>query len=294
MRTLSRPLTALFCTLPLALLVGGCERNAAAPAAALAAPVAGPAPAPAAPMPAAPVTAAEIALNCNDGVVVPGAGFSTENNAWGKGQLTGWSQCVGVGQNSAGSFAARWTWDWPEGSGDVKAYPEVVFGHKPGYAQSTHPALPRRLDALGRIQLSYEVQTTRYGAGNMAVDMWLTQSDKPDHFAVPPITHEIMVWLDQFGPMYAGGKQVDQTTLDGVPYRVYLGDKFGLGWRYVAFLPNIPLRASARMDLRVFFDYLRGKQLIAGSEYLAAINFGNEIISGKGETRLNLLSVDIQ
>lgn len=233
-------------------------------------------------------------MNCNEGVIIPGAGFAAENNAWGKGQLTGWSQCMGVGQNSAGGFAARWTWDWPEGSGDVKAYPEVVFGHKPGYAQSTHPALPRRLDALRRVHLSYDVQTTRYGAGNMAVDMWLTRTDKPDSFAVPPITHEIMVWLDQFGPMYAGGKQVDQVQLDGVPYRVYLGDKFGLGWRYVAFLPNVPLRPSARMDLGVFFDYLRGKQLIGGSEYLAAINFGNEIISGRGETRLQVLNIGVE
>lgn len=285
-----RPLPLMTLALAAALALGACSKAPPSPPPPLPGPQATP---PAPPPPTAAVTAPEFPLNCNESAVTALGLYMAENNAWGKGDLQGWSQCMGVGYNSAGGFAARWTWDWPEGKGNVKAYPEIVFGHKPGYPQSSNTVLPRKLSQIQRAQLSYEVSTVRYGAGNMAVDMWLSSTDRPDTFTVPPISHEIMVWLDHFGPMYAGGQQVDQVTLDGVPYRVYLGDKFGLGWRYVAFLPNIPLRPAARMDLKAFFQYLKGKGWIQGDEHLAAINFGNEIISGKGETRLNLLNVQI-
>ena len=188
---------------------------------------------------------------------------------------------------------ARWIWDWLESGDNVKAYPEIVFGHKPGYPKSTTDLLPRRISSIGQAQLSYDLDTVRYGAGNLSVDMWLTSSDKPAQFAAPPITHEIMIWLEHFGPMYAGGKLQEHAVIDGVPYRVYLGDNFGQGWRYVAFLPSIPLRKQARMNLVAYFDYLKSKGWVSGDEYLSAVNIGNEIISGKGETRVRALSIDI-
>jgi hypothetical protein len=103
-----------------------------------------------------------------------------------------------------------------------------------------------------------------------------------------------MVWLEVYGPMYAGGKQVDKVRINGTLYRVYVGEKFGLGWRYVAFAPNSPMQTAASVDLLAFFEYLKGKNLITGDEQVAAVNLGNEIISGAGETRLRHYAVTVK
>jgi hypothetical protein len=88
---------------------------------------------------------------------------------------------------------------------NVKAYPEVVFGHKPGYPQINHldAAAQGGSASLQTIVVDYDVQTEREGAGNLAIDMWLTSVPNPNTFAAPPITHEVMIWLEVFGPMYA-------------------------------------------------------------------------------------------
>ena len=239
-----------------------------------------------------------LTLNCDDSSTVTTGQYMAENNSWGKAGMVGWSQCMGAGTSlkpgTNGALAARWTWDWRYQGDNVKAYPEVVFGHKPGYPKSTTPALPRVLNTLQHISMDYEVHTEREGAGNMAIDMWLTNSASPTTFAVPPITHEVMIWLEVFGPMYAGGQQVDKVRINGTMYRVFVGEKFGMGWRYVAFAPNSPMQTTASIDLMAFFEYLKSKNLLTGQEYLAAVNLGNELISGSGETELRHFAVNVR
>jgi hypothetical protein len=53
-----------------------------------------------------------------------------------------------------------------------------------------------------------------------------------------------MIWLEVFGPMFTGGQQVDKVRINGTLYRVFVGEKFGLGWRYVAFAPNSPMQTQ--------------------------------------------------
>jgi hypothetical protein len=244
--------------------------------------------------PVAASAAADLPLNCDDSVTLPSGSYLMENNSWGKKGVVGWSQCVGVGPSAKGGVAARWTWDWRYEGDQVKAYPEIIYGHKPGYPKSSTPNLPKRLRELQSVTVEYDVAVEREGAGNMAIDMWLTNAPNPTMFAAPPITHEVMIWLEAYGPMYAGGQQVDKVRINGTMYRVFVGEKFGLGWRYVAFAPNSPMQTSGRVDLMPFFEYLKTKNLMTTEEHLAAVNFGNEIISGAGETRLNHFAVKVQ
>jgi hypothetical protein len=51
---------------------------------------------------------------------------------------------------------------------------------------------------------------------------------------------------------------------------------------------------QAQINLMPFFEYLKTKQLITTDEHLAAVNLGNEIISGTGDTRLNRFAVTVQ
>jgi hypothetical protein len=241
-----------------------------------------------------PTTAAgAIALNCTPASTADVGQYMTENNTWGSKGATGWTQCMGGVKHGKNGISAQWTWDWKYQGDNVKAYPEVVFGHKPGYPKSTTSTLPRRLASLQTIVVDYDVQTEREGAGNLAIDMWLTSVPNPNTFAAPPITHEVMIWLEVFGPMYTGGQQVDKVRINDTLYRVFVGEKFGLGWRYVAFAPNSPMKTQDSMDLMPFFVYLKGKGLITTQEYLATVNFGNEIISGAGDTKLNRFAVTV-
>lgn len=290
---LSQTCTPLWATaLACALVTSGCNKPAPAPTAP---PPAPPAPVVQAPQPTAMPT---LALNCDDSSTVTAGHYLAENNSWGKAGMVGWSQCMGAGNSLKTSapdgLAARWTWDWRYQGDNVKAYPEVVFGHKPGYPKSTTPALPRVLNSLQQLSMDYEVHTEREGAGNLAIDMWLTNTASPTTFAAPPITHEVMIWLEVFGPMYAGGQQVDKVRINGTLYRVFVGEKFGLGWRYVAFAPNSPMQTTATVDLMAFFQYLKSKNLVTGQEHLAAVNFGNELISGAGETELRHFAVNVR
>lgn len=241
----------------------------------------------------APAAAAAIALDCTPAAATEVGQYLVENNTWGSQGMVGWSQCMGGVMHGTSGLSAHWTWDWKNEGDNVKAYPEVVFGHKPGYPKSTTTLLPRKLKSLQTLVLDYDVHTEREGAGNMAIDMWLTNVNSPTAFAVPPITHEVMIWLEAFGPIYAGGQQVDKLRINGTLYRVFVGEKFGLGWRYVAFAPNSPMDTAGSIDLLPFFMYLKGKGLITTEEFLSSVNFGNEIISGSGETKLNRFAVTV-
>ena len=234
-------------------------------------------------------------MQCEEAVTAASGSYEVENNVWGKGALTDWSQCVGATNSTRRGLAARWTWDWKSQDNQVKAFPEVVFGHKPGTARSTTPLLPRKLGEMRRVVMDYDISTQRSGTGNLSVDIWLTDTPTPTTFAVPPITHEVMIWLETFGPMYAGGEQIDTVSIHGIPYRVYVGEKFGLGWRYIAFKPeNTPMQPVAQIDLMPYLLYLQTKGLLTPESHVANINLGNEIISGAGTTQVNHLDIDVE
>ncbi len=110
-----------------------------------------------------------------------------------------------------------------------------------------------------------------------------------------------MIWLESYGSMAPGGNWQEKTTIDGTPYSVYTAKHWGDGWDYVAFLrakpqgdASSPLNAADSINLVSFLSYMQSKGLITGQEYLASIEFGNEVVGGKGETILNKLTVSVR
>ena len=124
-------------------------------------------------------------MQCEEAVTAASGSYEVENNVWGKGALTDWSQCVGATNSTRRGLAARWTWDWKSQDNQVKAFPEVVFGHKPGTARSTTPLLPRKLGEMRRVVMDYDISTQRNGTGNLSVDIL--------HRTVGAITHYLIV-----------------------------------------------------------------------------------------------------
>ena len=237
--------------------------------------------------------ATDLALDCQDQANLNEGSFRAENNTWGKGTLTDWTQCIGLRAAEDGTLTARWTWDWPIYGNNVKAYPEVIFGQKPG-GPSTTPDLPKQVDSLSQLLITYDVTSTHTGSGNLAFDFWLTDTADPSTWGVPPINTEIMIWLESYGSMGPGGSWQEQTSIDGTNYSVYTGKNWGDGWNYVAFYRTKPQTGAGSLDLVSFLAYMKDKGLITGQEYVASVEFGNEVAYGTGETNLSKFSVSVR
>jgi len=244
---------------------------------------------------AAPVSleATALAFNCQDQANLNDGAFRAENNTWGKGTLTGWSQCIGLQAAEDGTLTGRWTWDWPIAGNNVKAYPEMIFGQKPG-TQSTTADLPKQVDSLNELLITYDVTSTHTGSGNLAFDFWLTDSADPSTWGVPPIKTEIMIWLESYGSMAPGGSWQEQTAIDGTNYSVYTAKNWGDGWDYVAFYRTKPQTGAGSLDLVSFLAYMKDKGLLTGQEYVASVEFGNEVAYGTGETNLSKFTVSVR
>jgi hypothetical protein len=237
-----------------------------------------------------PASISAITMHCDDQASIDNGVYRAENNTWGKGTLSGWSQCIGLGNNPDGTLMGRWTWDWLSSGNNVKAYPEVIFGQKPG-STTTSPDLPRKITSVDKLTVTYDVTSTYTGSGNIAFDIWLTDTQNPYEWGVPPITHEIMIWLDRYGSMPPGGSWIERVELDGAVYSVYTAENWGDGWRYIAFVRADSGLGAGTLHVGSFTTYLQTRSLVSGEEYLASIEFGNEVATGAGETILYNYSI---
>jgi hypothetical protein len=211
----------------------------------------------------------------------------------GQGDLKGWSQCVGLDGRPDGAALARFTWNWPTLRRKVKAYPEIIYGYKPG-RHSTTVALPKIVDELNELSVQYDFSSNHSGVGNTAFDIWLTDTAVPKAIKAPPVTHEIMIWLETFGDMGSDGTFRETEIIDGAPFNVYVNEKNKHGWRYIRFGRVSNHSGASTLDLRAFLLYAKSKKYITGSEYVASVEFGNEIVSGSGEMNLSRFKVTVR
>ena len=156
-----------------------------------------------------------------------GAGALTRGTYTG---LTGsqFEQQIGVSAQvgANGETAARMAWKWPTGTTEVKSYPGLLVGNKPGYQNpwTTPGGFPIRLPDGSESQVypsgktpgsffplalpiaslkssfSYKHHIVPTGRGHLAYDIWLQGTpEQVRGFSAPPITHEIMIPLNSWG-----------------------------------------------------------------------------------------------
>jgi len=209
------------------------------------------------------------------------------NNCWGKGTITSFTQCSYVKQTDAETNMG-FNWSWPSNvNNNVKAYPEIVFGHKPWNTTSTTPLLPVQVTTTKSIIASFTSITTTFGGvGNTAFDIWITASSAPSS---SNIKREIMIWTKNFG-QGAGGSKIASVTIDNVLFDLYKAD---WDWTYLAFV-NKNNTEMTTVNIHKFIKYLLENNHITSSEFIAAIEFGNEIISGTGSTNIKNYKVTVE
>lgn len=229
-------------------------------------------------------------LYCQDGDRPSSGSYMVENNQWGKDGVTGgFSQCVAMtGAGADGSVSALWTWTWPSGPNEVKGYPAIVFGQKPGYSATPQSNLPIRLDVATHVTTSWATRGAYTGQGQLTFDLWLTRDGVPhDRFVDTPITHEIMVTLESYGGYGLDRNPawfVEERTINGVDYKIYKADGFGTPpqtWRFLVFQVQGPMTQGS-LEFKPLFDYLKTQGFIQGNEYLASIELGSEAVEGSG------------
>jgi hypothetical protein len=226
-------------------------------------------------------------LLCRDWQTAQVGSYLVQNNVWGKGNITGYSQCVGIGPREGRSVAARWTWNWLNSGSNVKGYPEIIFGRKPGHA-STTAALPRQVKTINAATVSFDYASTHSGRGNSAFDLWLSRGRD----VTPGSKIEVMVWLDWWGGMMPAHRYLTSASIDGRDYDLFVGT--GAGQPYLAYRMKSPLVGSGSLNMRFFMDHLKSIGLLTGDEYLQSIEFGNEACNGSGDTSLYSYSVVIR
>ena len=192
------------------------------------------------------------------------AAYWVHDNTWGAGSIAFGSnpdqfeQYVGVdpavGAGGEVSFEIKWRWPSPPGSTEVKGYPEILRGAKPGdFNTGTTPGgnNVRLLDGTdatvspcgatpGTIfpiqlpipslhtDLAWSHLDPATGSGHLSFDIWLQSAPGQDHgFGSSSITHEIMIPVDNWGGYgsYPGGRNPEwydhDVVIGGNLFHVY-------------------------------------------------------------------------
>ena len=243
---------------------------------------------------------AGISTYCRDWAKLQNADFLYENNVWGQGAISREDrlQCL-LKRVVDGEVQYGWRWQWPRGSGDVKAYPEVIYGYKPWFTFPTTANLPRPISAIDELSVAYDIEMQARGRYNLAFDIWVTSSDRP---TPSDITHEIMIWVGERTRAWEPypGKRVKRVTIGGAAYDLYI--KPHAEWlmehgapkvAYIAFNARTA-RLSGSIDVKEFLDYLTDNGHLPAEGYVASVELGNEVMHGTGELWLKSYEISVK
>ena len=267
----------LVCLVLPGLIIAGCGHEVGLPAAAdLEAP------------PVRSSEAAEPEAHCGDWHELADSGLVYQNNVWGKGDIADYEQCL-LTRRLDGATEYGWRWQWPKGAGHVKAYPQVIYGHKPWNSASTTSVLPARIASIKELSIAYAVDMSAQGTYNLAYDIWLTSSNPP---TPDTITHEVMIWMDRTFEAQPRRYLAGQVVVDDIVYDLYLRSNFhsASGADYIAFVSREP-RLDGVVDVAAFLGYLVEHDHIDADPYVASVELGNEVIDGTGELWLQRFQV---
>ncbi|MFC8507287.1 hypothetical protein ACFU3J_07990 [Streptomyces sp. NPDC057411] len=187
-------------------------------------------------------------------------GHTLYNNIWGSGAG---SQCIWA---NSGTNWGVWA-DHPN-TGGIKSYPNST------------KAIRKPIDSLTRLTSSYNVSVPSSGAYNTSYDIWDT-----DH------RYEIMLWVNDNGPVGPIGTWQAGATLGGHSWNVYKGTN---GSNQVFSFLRTSDSASGTVDIKAILDWIaHTKGWMPGSETIGDVQFGYEITSSAGglDFRTNNLTV---
>ncbi|GAB2823567.1 hypothetical protein GCM10027073_61880 [Streptomyces chlorus] len=186
-------------------------------------------------------------------------GYILYNNIWGSGAG---SQCVWA--NSGTNWGA---WANHPGTGGIKSYPNAK------------KVVNKPIDSLRSLTSSYNVTVPSAGAYNTSYDIWDTDYD-----------YEIMLWVNQYGPVGPLGGPQGTVSLGGHTWNVYKGDN---GANEVFSFLRTSHSTSGTVNILPILDWIKDTKGWMGNETIGDVQFGYEITSSPGglDFRTNNLTV---
>ena len=220
--------------------------------------------------------AQDTTYNCNGWSQFTIGSYLVENNVWGQGNITDFTQCI-YRTGSGDDIHFGWNWNWPIGNSDVKAYPEVIFGKKPWESSSTDAALPIKIQNLDELYVVYDLDMVATGSYNLAFEFWVTIDSMSSETG---ITTEVIIWMDNIliGP---AGNIIGRVTFDGFDYYLYQANWDS--WTYFAFISAVP-QYSGVLGVHNFVNHLVSQDMLDPNEYFSDFELGNEVVYGMGKT----------
>jgi hypothetical protein len=221
-----------------------------------------------------------------------------ENNVWGSKKAQGkFHQCL-LSRERNGKQEIGWTWNWPGFDPTVFAYPEVVVGWKPwSGGKTTDDRFPMKVSEVNALSLEYEVETSATGSYNLAPEIWLTESGASSRANPKSITTEVMFWMDYAAGARPAGSVIDHVELNGVTYELWReenigADANGKGWQLLSF-KSPERQLKGRIDIAALLRHLVTAKLVSTSDYVASVEFGNEVMGGTGTTWIKHFDVRV-
>lgn len=185
-------------------------------------------------------------------------------------------------------------WDFRDQPSDrVYSYPEIVFGQSP-WDRKGPTDFVTRIDTLRDLDVTIDVAIEGdTGKFNNAFDLWFT--DTPTGRG-ESITTELMIWTHalEFPPEET---PVAVWTSGGQTAKVYVRDNFtpGLGlevdWRYIAVIFDKDV-LQGTIDVDGLIRFLTDKGYVSSTDYMTGVEFGAEVVGGKGGMTLNSIDID--
>jgi len=216
-------------------------------------------------------------------------------------QYTGVSPKIGPN----GEIAARIAWKWPTCCTEIKSFPSIITGQKPGWFNTwitpggfdirlpdgnlsqTFPSgrtpgtfLPLQLPIASlKTSFAHKHLSPPTGRGHLAYDMFLQNTPTQANGFGPGITHEIIVPVDYWGGYGTYPTRNPQwydhdVTIDGILYHVYIfKDATGLvlssfngGWKFIVFEPDQPIPPGT-LDLAKIVNYVTTRKDVFGNAW---------------------------
>lgn len=216
--------------------------------------------------------------------------YQIHTNIWGQLEEGESLPLVGLDTFSV-NHQRRIAWKWDIQNRDqskIVAYPEIIYGWKPWMPNSTSVSLPQPLSNIQTISSSYDLESKAQGHYNLAYDLWITNQKNAE---VEHITAEIMIWQswESLRPL---GKKLNTIDTPFGTYEFWKG-KTSDDWDYFAFR-SLKAQWEANLEIKWFTDFLIKNQHLQPDDFLASVEFGNEISSGVGQTIIHSFNIEVQ
>ncbi|MGP3971305.1 GH12 family glycosyl hydrolase domain-containing protein [Streptomyces sp. 6N223] len=175
-------------------------------------------------------------------------GYTVYNNIWGSGAG---SQCISAESGQQFTVHA----DHPD-TGGIKSYPNSNWN------------VNQPINAINSFTTSYDVTVPEAGAYNTAYDIW-----DENH------QHEIMLWLNWYGPVGPIGSPVGTAELGGHTWDVYTGSN---GANNVYSFLRQGNSSAGEIDVVPILDYIVEQGWMSADTVIGQSQLGFEITSSAG------------